>query len=458
MSAIDLSVFDLLKIGPGPSSSHTIGPMRAACDFLLAARALPPDMVARAAGVEVRLFGSLSATGRGHGTTRAVLAGLLGRAPESCPPEFLEELGASPDAVRVMDLGAARVPLSAASVVYDSVVHPHPCPNTLVIRLLAADGATLFEREYASPGGGFIQVVGPFSSSPEPRGVPAHPYTTMRELRLRLAESGLPLHRLMLENETAVTGADEAVILAGLDTVLRVMDEAVQAGLAAEGVLPGPIGLQRKARHLYERSQLSRRTHENIIGQMCAFAFAAAEENAAGHIIVTAPTCGAAGIIPAMARIMRERLGLTEAAVREGLLAAVAVGFLAKRNATIAGAEGGCQAEIGVASAMAAAMLAHATGHGPDVVENAAETALEQHLGMTCDPVGGYVQIPCIERNAMSAVKAYTAFVIASDVQPGKYKVGLDQAIATMKATGHDMDCRYKETAQGGLAAIVSNC
>jgi len=203
---------------------------------------------------------------------------------------------------------------------------------------------------------------------------------------------------------------------------------------------------------------VARRSHENIIGRMCAYAFAAAEENAAGHIIVTAPTCGSAGIIPAIARTMRLRLDLPEAAIREGLLAAAAVGFLAKHNATIAGAEGGCQAEIGVASAMGAAMLAHATGHGPDVVENAAETALEQHLGMTCDPVGGYVQIPCIERNAMSVVKAYTAFVIASDVQPGKYKVGLDQAIATMRDTGRDMDCRYKETAQGGLAAVVANC
>jgi len=455
MSAIDLSVFDLFKIGPGPSSSHTIGPMRAACDFLRAARALPPDVLARAARVEVRLFGSLSATGRGHGTTRAVLAGLLGRTPESCPPAFLEEIGADPRAGRVMDLGAARLEISADDVLYDRIVHDFPCANTLTIGLLGRDGASLFAREYASPGGGFIQVRG---EPPAPRGTPVHPYASMRELRLRLTESGLPLHRLILENETAVTGADEADVLAGLDTILRVMDEAVTAGLAAEGALPGPIGLQRKARHLFERSQVARRSHENIIGRMCAYAFAAAEENAAGHIIVTAPTCGSAGIIPAIARTMRLRLDLPEAAIREGLLAAAAVGFLAKHNATIAGAEGGCQAEIGVASAMGAAMLAHATGHGPDVVENAAETALEQHLGMTCDPVGGYVQIPCIERNAMSVVKAYTAFVIASDVQPGKYKVGLDQAIATMRDTGRDMDCRYKETAQGGLAAVVANC
>jgi L-serine dehydratase, iron-sulfur-dependent, single chain form len=456
MSAIDLSVFDLFKIGPGPSSSHTIGPMKAGCDFLQAARALPSEVLAKATGVEVRLFGSLSATGRGHGTSRAVLAGLLGRAPESCPPEFLDALGTDPEIPRSMDLGVTRLEIRAGDIIYDAIEHGYPCSNTLLIRLLGAEhGAPLLEREYYSLGGGFLQIKG---VPPEPRGVPVHPYGTMRELKRRLAEKKLPLHRLVLENEMAVTGADEAAIMAGLDTILRVMDEAVSAGLAAEGVLPGPIGLHRKARHVYERSKITRQTHEDIIGQMCAFAFAAAEENAAGHIIVTAPTCGAAGIVPAIARIMRTRLGLSEQSVREGLLAAAAIGFLAKHNATIAGAEGGCQAEIGVASAMAAAMLTHATGYDADVTENAAETALEQHLGMTCDPVGGFVQIPCIERNAMSVVKAYTAFIIATDVLPARYKVGLDQAIETMMATGRDMNCKYKETAQGGLAAVVANC
>lgn len=457
MSAIDLSVFDLFKIGPGPSSSHTIGPMLAAGDFLRAARELPPDLRARAAGFEVRLYGSLSATGRGHGTVRAVLAGLLGRAPEDCPPEFLEDLGRDPHAVRRIDLGGVSLPVSADSVVFDAIEHGYACPNTLVMRLTArGGGASLLEREYASLGGGFIQAKG----LPAPtRGAPVHAYSTMRELRALTAETGLPLHRVVLENETAITGAGEAEIYAGVDTILRVMDASVSAGLAAEGALPGPIGLQRKARHLLERAQsLCRQTHESGIGLMCAYAFAAAEENAAGHIIVTAPTCGSAGIIPAIARIMRTRLALPEQAVRDGLLAAAAIGFLAKHNATIAGAEGGCQAEIGVAAAMAAAMLSHAAGSPVAVTENAAETALEQHLGLTCDPVGGYVQIPCIERNAMSVVKAYTAFVIASDVAPAKYKVGLDQAIETMLITGRDMNCKYKETAEGGLAAVVARC
>ncbi len=457
MSAIDLSVFDLFKIGPGPSSSHTIGPMLAAGDFLRVARGLPSDALARVAGVEVRLFGSLSATGRGHGTVRTVLAGLLGRAPEDCPPEFLEDLGRDPFAERHVDLGALRLPVSARNVFFDAVVHSYACPNTLIMRLLASDGGEpVLEREYASLGGGFIQT----RDQPTPtRGAPVHPYATMRELRALAARTGLPLHRIVLENETAITGADEAEIYAGVDTILRVMDESVSAGLAVEGALPGPIGLQRKARHLLERAQsLCQPTHESGIGLMCAYAFAAAEENAAGHIIVTAPTCGSAGIIPAIARVMRTRLGLPEQGVRDGLLAAAAVGFLAKHNATIAGAEGGCQAEIGVAAAMAAAMVAHAAGSPVEVTENAAETALEQHLGLTCDPVGGYVQIPCIERNAMSVVKAYTAFVIASDVAPTKYKVGLDQAIETMLVTGRDMNCKYKETAEGGLAVVVARC
>jgi len=457
MSAIDLSLFDLFKIGPGPSSSHTIGPMKAGYDFIQTARALPAETLARATGLEVRLFGSLSATGRGHGTDRAILAGLLGRSPESCPPEFLEDLARDPLTPRTTELGGARLTLNIENVIFDAIDHGAPFNNTLIIRLFGDDpkAPPLLERECYSVGGGFIQIKG----QEEPaRKAPLYPYETMAELRERLAENDLSLHRLILENEMAITGADAVTIMGGLDTILRVMDESVSAGLAAEGVLPGAIGLARKARRILERSRIKSQPHEAMLGHLCAYAFAAAEENAAGHIIVTAPTCGSAGIIPAMARIMRTRLSIAEQSIREGLLAASAVGLLAKHNATIAGAEGGCQAEIGVASAMAAAMLAHATGYGPHVTENAAETALEHHLGMTCDPVGGYVQIPCIERNAMSVVKAYTAFIIASVELPTAHKVGLDEAITAMMATGRDMSCKYKETAQGGLAVSVALC
>jgi len=281
----------------------------------------------------------------------------------------------------------------------------------------------------------------------------------MAELRRLVAKNDIGLPRLLLENELAITGARPAEVLAGLEALLAAMDAAIDAGLAAEGVLPGPLGLKRKARRLFKRSHRSvRQPYDSAMTRLIAWAFAVAEENAAGHRIVTAPTCGAAGIIPATARFMRTHLELGGQSVREGLLVAAAVGFLAKHNATIAGAEGGCQAEIGVASAMAAAMLAHGMGYGARVVENAAETALEHHLGLTCDPVGGYVQIPCIERNAMGAVKAYAASLIASDEMVSHHKVGLDQAIAAMRATGRDMHCNYKETARGGLAVSGIRC
>ncbi|KHK00887.1 L-serine ammonia-lyase [Desulfovibrio sp. TomC] len=457
MPAIDLSLFDLFKIGPGPSSSHTIGPMKAGCDFRRLVKALPAETLGRAERLEIVLYGSLSATGHGHGTDRAVLAGLLGQTPEHCPPAFLDELARTPEQRRPLGLGPDSLTLGAADVVFGPLAHAFPSNNTLVIRLLgAADTPNpLAEREYASVGGGFLHYAGQPAAA---RGAPAHSYETMAGLRRLVGRTGLELPEIMLENEMAITGVSETAVWAGLDAVLGAMDAAVTAGLAAEGLLPGPLGLSRKAGRIYKRSLSKRQPHENALALLCAFAFAAAEENAAGHVIVTAPTCGSAGIIPATARFLRERQNVPEQSIREGLLAAAAVGFLAKHNATIAGAEGGCQAEIGVASAMAAAMLAQAAGYGLHVVENAAETALEHHLGMTCDPVGGFVQIPCIERNAMGAVKAYTAYLIAAAETPDHHKVGLDQAIEAMEATGRDMHCKYKETAQGGLAVSVPNC
>jgi len=458
LTAIDLSLFDLFKIGPGPSSSHTIGPMKAGYDFLQVVREMPAETLADAERIEIELYGSLSATGRGHGTDRAVLAGLLGQTPEHCSPAFLDELARTPRDPRSLVLGGKRLELSAENVIFGPLEHDYPCNNTLVLRLLGPQGraAPLVERIYGSTGGGFVQSSG---QQAVPRGQPVYPYATMADIKRLVAEHDIGLPKLMLENEMAVTGARQASVVAGLDAVLAAMDAAVSAGLAAEGILPGPLGLERKARRLFERSSRSKgQPHDSALTKLIAFAFAVAEENAAGHVVVTAPTCGSAGILPATARFMRTHLELAEQSLREGLLAAAAVGFLAKHNATIAGAEGGCQAEIGVASAMAAAMLAHGMGYGVRVVENAAETALEHHLGMTCDPVGGYVQIPCIERNAMGAVKAYAAYLIASDELLAHHKVGLDQAIEAMNATGRDMNCKYKETAQGGLAVSVITC
>jgi L-serine dehydratase len=454
MDGITTSVFDLFKIGPGPSSSHTIGPMKAGYDFSRLAAALPEETQARATGLRVRLFGSLSATGRGHGTDRAVLAGLLGRSPESCPPGFLDELARDPDVERFLELPGARVPVRVSGVVFDRVEHAYPFQNTLVIELLDRD-ATLLEREYYSVGGGFLQWKG---WTPPRRGLPTYEYSSMARLQEILDGFGLTLPGLVLENEMAVTGAGEAEIYAGLREVLAVMERAVDNGLEATGVLPGSLGLHRKARAMLERAASRHRSEDRFLVHLAACALAASEENAAGHVIVTAPTCGSAGVLPSVARIIRAHLNLPEKALLDGLLAAAAVGFLVKHNATIAGAEGGCQAEIGVASAMAAAMLAQAEGCNARVVEHAAEIALEHHLGMTCDPVGGYVQIPCIERNAMGAVKAYTAYLISSDEPQAQHKVGLDQAIAAMLATGRDMCAKYKETSLGGLAVSVTSC
>ena len=458
MATIDLSLFDLFKIGPGPSSSHTIGPMKAGCDFLRLLEALPAETLAAAGRLEVELFGSLSATGKGHGTDRAVLAGLLGQLPERCSPAFLDDLARTPKTPRPVVVGTTTFAVNTDTVVFGPIDHAYPYNNTLVFRLLGSgdDAPLLAERVYYSVGGGFVQYQGQPTAERFP---PAFPYASMGDIKRLVAENDIGLHRLMLENEMAVTGVRQSAVMAGLDTVLAVMDASVTAGLATEGVLPGPLGLERKAKRLFERSCQSRKhPHESALAKLIAFAFAAAEENAAGHVIATAPTCGSAGIIPATVRFMRTYLELDGQSIREGLLAAAAIGFLAKSNATIAGAEGGCQAEIGVASAMAAAMLAHGMGYGVRVVENAAETALEHHLGMTCDPIGGYVQIPCIERNAMGAVKAYAAYLIASDEMLAHHKIGLDQAIEAMHATGRDMNCKYKETAQGGLAVSVPAC
>lgn len=459
MAAIASSLFDLFKVGPGPSSSHTIGPMRAAGAFLERLRAAPAATRARAARLTVTLYGSLSATGRGHGTDRAILAGLLGARPESCPPAFLDALARSPETPRRLDLGGGTtLPLSARDVVFGPIACDLPSPNALAFRLHGpgAEEPPLLEAVYFSVGGGCIRG----QDQPEPTPpVPTHPYATMAELKDRLAAGSLSLPRLMLENETAVTGLGPKAIREKLDATLAAMDASVTAGLAATGLLPGPLGLARKAGRLFTRSGRPRRhPHDSALAKLIAYAFATAEENAAGHVVVTAPTCGSAGILPATARFMHTYLEAPETALRKGLLAAAAVGFLAQHNATIAGAEGGCQAEIGVAAAMAAAMLAQGMGYGIRVVENAAETALEHHLGLTCDPVGGFVQIPCIERNALGAVKAYASYLIAADEMPTHHKVGLDQAIAAMRATGRDMPCQYKETALGGLALSVAAC
>ncbi len=449
---IRTSLFELFKIGPGPSSSHTMGPMRAAGMFLAEARGLPAESRSRAARLTVRLYGSLAATGRGHATDRAVAAGLLGFAPEDCPPDVLTRLDLSPRACHALDLGDARVPFGPADIDFDELTPVQGHPNTLDFILGDELSRELLRRRYTSPGGGFVDD-GRAREAERPD--PPHPYASMTGLRAALEASGLALHELLLANESALTGASVADIEERLNRVKEVMLDCTTRGLAAQGPLPGPIGLQRKAREIMERTRKRRHQAERFMLTLSAFALAASEENAAGHVIVTAPTAGAAGVVPAVLRICKEIKKLPRRALRQGLLAAGAVGMLARRQASISGAEVGCQGEVGVASAMAAALAAAAHGLSAGCVENAAESALEHHLGLVCDPVKGYVQIPCIERNSMGAIKAYNAFLLASAVPQGHHVVSLDRALLAMRDIGRDISPKYRETSRGGLAEWV---
>lgn len=458
MDPIRLSVFDLFKVGPGPSSSHTMGPMKAGCDFAAEAGRLDAAERARAERLDVRLFGSLSATGRGHGTDRAVLAGLMGNPPETCPGQLLDRLRLEPaDTPREVRIGERTLRLSAADVAFDAVDAGgrFPYSNTLVIRLLDAGGAPVFEREYYSVGGGFVQWKG---WKPPGRGEPVHRYGTAAELEAILSGADVSMHALFLENEKALTGRGEPEILDGLDFVLEAMDDSVERGLDAEGVLPGDLRVARSAAALYRNSCLMQYDAGGQAARLAAYAYAAGEENAAGHRVVTAPTCGAAGVLPAVHRFMKKRLHLSPTSLRRGLMAAAVVGYLCKHNASIAGAEVGCQGEIGVATAMAAAMMSYAMHEDPPRAAHAAAIALEHQLGLTCDPVKGYVQVPCIQRNAFGAVKAFTANVIATMEGARAFRVHLDDVIRAMAETGRDMNRKYKETSLGGLAVSVTVC
>ncbi|ADU62912.1 MAG: L-serine ammonia-lyase [Pseudodesulfovibrio sp.] len=453
MPAISTSIFELLKIGPGPSSSHTIGPMRAGFDFMESVRQLPDADRQRAGTVEIRLFGSLSATGNGHGTPRAIMAGLLGHEPDTCLPNVLEEFDDSQRPFD-LDLGGKTLPYHTRDIIFDAVQHDYPHSNTMIFRLL--NGAeVVFERIFFSVGGGFLRWPG--WEEPK-RGLPAYPYETMTQLKTHLRAHSMRLHELLLANEQAITGMTEEQIYAGLDRITEVMEGAVECGIVTEGVLPGTIGLQRKAPVMYNRAKSEYFQGSGFLKAVNAYALAASEENAAGHCVVTAPTCGGAGVLPAILHTLKRHMGATQEEIRQGLLVAACIGFLAKHNASISGAEVGCQGEVGVASAMAAAFLAYARGYRFQVTENAAEIAMEHHLGLTCDPVGGYVQIPCIERNAMGAVKAFNAYLIASTLDESYQKVDLDKVIQAMAQTGHDMSRKYKETSLAGLAMSMTEC
>jgi L-serine dehydratase len=447
---------EFYKVGPGPSSSHTIGPMRITYDFYQRCTKLPADQLAQATGLKVHLFGSLSATGKGHGTERASLAGLIGKEPATVDPLFLDEMKEKPEQTYPLKLGDKTFNLSLADIIYDSSKGEFPHPNTMTCKLMAGDKA-IYELEYYSPGGGFYEWKG---YTPPKKGQPKYPYATMKELRKQAEDNKLSIAQVIMANEIAVSGKTEEQINAFLDKITGAMLATVKSGLAVkEGVLPGPIKLQSKAATVFERAQDDKYESDRAIGQVSAFALAASEENARGHLVITAPTGGSAGVMPAIVYALTEsKRKLSKEKAREGLLAGAAIGYLCKHNATLSGAEGGCQSEIGVASAMTAAFIAQVMDSSPQVVENAAESALEHHLGMTCDPVAGYVQVPCIERCAFGAVKAWVAFTIATNEIASRHRVNLDTAIETLAETGKDMSTKYKETSEAGLAANLVLC
>lgn len=461
-----VSVFDLFKIGIGPSSSHTVGPMRAAAMF---AESLAADgLLDQVTGVRAELFGSLGATGHGHGSVKAVVLGLLGEHPETVDP-------AAADAVVERVRGTGRLAIGEAlagrrPVVIgfdpdrDIVLHRRKRlpfhPNAMRFLAADADGQRLTSRTYYSIGGGF--VLGEDEAG-EPRlvadavAVP-FPFATGADLIAQTGATGLPISGVMLANE--LVRADEETVRASLLRIWSVMRECVAAGCAAEGVLPGGLRVRRRASSLRQALEHSSDTADPLYAMewVTLYALAVNEENAAGGRVVTAPTNGAAGIIPAVLHYYTRFVpGADEDGVAAFLLTAAAIGTLFKENASISGAEVGCQGEVGSACSMAAAGLAEVLGGTPAQVENAAEIALEHNLGLTCDPVGGLVQIPCIERNAIAAVKAITAarMAIRGD---GSHHVSLDRAIKTMRETGADMKDKYKETARGGLALNIVEC
>ncbi|OIK07083.1 L-serine ammonia-lyase [Streptomyces monashensis] len=458
-----ISVFDLFSIGIGPSSSHTVGPMRAARMF--ARRLRNEDLLSSVAALRCELYGSLGATGHGHGTPKAVLLGLEGASPRTVDVESADDrVTAIRTAGRLNLLGEHEIPFSFDD---DLVLHRRKAlpyhANGMTMWAYDAEGAELLSKTYYSVGGGFVvdeDAVGADRIVLDDT-VLKYPFRTGDELLRLTRETGLSISSLMLENERAWRTEDE--IRAGLLEIWRVMRECVQRGMSREGILPGGLKVRRRAAVSARQLRAEGDPLAHAMEWITLYAMAVNEENAAGGRVVTAPTNGAAGIIPA---VLHYYVNFGSGAASEGekedgvvrfLLAAGAIGMLFKENASISGAEVGCQGEVGSACSMAAGALAEVLGGSPEQVENAAEIGMEHNLGLTCDPVGGLVQIPCIERNGMAAVKAVTAAKMAMRGD-GSHKVSLDKVIKTMKDTGADMSVKYKETARGGLAVNIIEC
>jgi len=455
-----VSVFDLFKIGIGPSSSHTVGPMKAAATFAL--RLEQQELLASTGRIRVTLYGSLAHTGRGHGTDKAVMLGLLGKLPERIDPNCIEtelEMIRSSDELLVLGSHRIRFREKQDLVFNKRKVLPHH-PNGMRFEALDASGTVLESREYYSVGGGFVvnQDKAAQDRIVTDKTVLPYPFSTGDELLAQSRKQGLRIAELVLANEQTWRSKDE--IYQGLAEIRDAMCACMERGYHQKGVLPGGLKVERRAPQLYRELQEQSGNNDPlaVLDWVNLFALSVNEENAAGGRVVTAPTNGAAGIIPAVIRYYLDFIpGANDEGVIEFLLTAGAIGMLYLQNASISGAEVGCQGEVGVACSMAAGGLTAAMGGEMFQVENAAEIGMEHNLGLTCDPVGGLVQIPCIERNAMGAVKAINAQRMAFRGD-GKHQVSLDKVIKTMRETGADMKSHYKETSRGGLAVNVIEC
>lgn len=455
-----LSVFDIFKIGVGPSSSHTTGPMIAAGRFLTSLEGQSPHRI------RAELFGSLALTGKGHGTDRAVALGLLGCVPETLNPDHVDALLAdlaTRKTIHLPDDGEAAF-VADVDIVFvgDKFLPGHA--NAVTFSALDANDQVLSTQTYYSIGGGFVVDDAELNENKgRPKrvhtGSVPYPYKSASEMLEMGEASNLTIAEMKRANELTLQSSE--ALDQRLDSLWDAMHGSIMRGLSAEGTLPGGLGVKRRAKRIMDKLQQDRGNEKfphTVMDWISVYAIAVNEENAAGGRIVTAPTNGAAGIIPATIQYYLDFCpSADQAGVHEFLLVAASIGGLIKYNASISGAEVGCQGEVGSASAMAAAGLCAALGGTNAQMENAAEIALEHHLGMTCDPIGGLVQVPCIERNAMGAVKAINAASLALKGD-GSHFVPLDSAIATMKATGEDMLTKYKETSQGGLAVSVTEC
>jgi L-serine dehydratase len=456
-----IGTFELFKIGIGPSSSHTVGPMKAAAAF--AGAIVASGVLPRVDRVRVDLFGSLAWTGKGHGTDKAVILGLAGEMPDTIDPDAADAIVASVRNDGMLRFGG-RHPVafdSEIGIVFDGKTVPPHHPNTLAFTAYDQADVVIGGERWCSVGGGFIV---PESELGLPQAAPddpvPYPFHSGQDLLVMGVASRLPIADMVLANEVSRQPLEQVEYR--LDRLIAVMMASIDRGMAIEGELPGGLHVRRRApalhRKLMTASGSNNRMQHEVMDWVSLYAIAVNEENAAGSRIVTAPTNGAAGIVPATLRYFRDHCRDADiAGMRRFLLTASAIGALFKMNASISGAEVGCQGEVGVACSMAAAGLAAVLGGSNEQIENAAEIGMEHHLGMTCDPIGGLVQVPCIERNAFGAIKAISAASLALQGD-GMHIVSLDKVIATMRQTGRDMQSKYKETSLGGLAVNLAEC